>query len=211
MKTTRFCSTILLAVILLAITGTRQELNAQTSVTIGPKVGGTFNGFRGDDAGRLTFRKGVAGGLFLNVSPVNYFSIQPEFLFQQRGAVNENRVFNFREDVKIGSFNVPVLFKLRLPIQETFFPHIYAGPQFSYVFKSEYSVNAFDIGTFIREVELRNYDLGGVFGFGLDIELNHLFLTTDFRYGLGALSIGEEDVNLKNKDLGILFGVGYKF
>jgi hypothetical protein len=182
------------------------------SLSLGAKAGASFSGFRGEDAGEISLRKGLAGGIFLNLSPVEFFSIQPEFLLQQKGAVNENDDFNFTEDVKIGYLNVPVLFKLRLPIDNTFFPHVYAGPQFSYAFNSEYSIETFEGSTFSREVDPRNFDLGGVFGLGLDIESNHLFFTTDFRYGLGALNLDKDgEAKLKNKDMAIMLGMGYKF
>lgn len=200
---------MLIAVVLMLVIAT--TANSQ-SLSLGAKAGASFSGFRGDDAGSISLRKGLAGGLFLNLSPVEWFSIQPEFLFQQKGAVNENEDFNFTEDVKIGYFNVPVLFKLRLPINHTFFPHVYVGPQFSYAFNSEYSIETFEGSTFTREVDPRNFDLGGVFGMGLDIESKHLFFTTDFRYGLGALNLDTDgEVKLKNKDIAIMLGVGYRF
>ncbi|HXH20024.1 MAG TPA: porin family protein [Chitinophagales bacterium] len=209
MKTYHSALFVMLFLILVAAS---IPVHAQPSLAIGPKVGASFSGFRGDDAGDINFRKGLAGGVFVNVSPVKFFSFQPELLLQQKGAVNENEEFNFREDVKIGYLNVPMLFKLRLPIDDAFFPHVYVGPQFSYAFKSEYSITMLNGTTLTREIDLRNYDLGGVFGFGLDIESNHLFFTTDFRYGLGALNLDENDeAKLKNKDMAILLGLGYKF
>jgi len=185
-------------------------MQAQTLVSIGLKAGASFSGFRGDDAGKISFRKGIAAGLFVNISPAPFFSIQPELLLQQKGAVNENDDFNFKEDVKLGYLNVPVLVKLRIPIAHKFFPHIYAGPQFSYMLKSEYAISSLDTSNVFRDIDLRNYDLGGVFGFGLDIELNHLFLTADFRYALGSINLSDEAL-LKNKDLAIMVGIGYSF
>lgn len=196
----------------LVIVGLSAEVHGQPSVSLGVKAGASFSGFRGDDAGDIDFRKGLAGGLFVNISPLKALSIQPELLFQQKGAVNENEDFNFREDVEIGYLNVPVLLKLRLPIGK-FYPHVYAGPQFSYAFKSTYSVSALDLGDIEREVDLRNYDVGGVFGFGLDVELlDHLFLTGDVRYGLGGIRLDDnDDVDLKNKDISVMVGAGFRF
>jgi len=208
MKT--FKCTLLLCIAACLIT--ISEAYAQPSVALGGKIGASFSGFRGDDAGDVSFRKGVAGGLFVAISPAGFFTIQPELLFQQRGAVSENKTLNIKSDVKIGYMNIPVLFKLRLPIAEKFYPHVYIGPQFSYKLKSETSIEAFDLGTITSDINLRNYDLGGVFGFGLDVEINHLFLTVDFRYALGALDIEEsDDFQIKNKDLSIMAGAGFKF
>jgi len=210
METRKIYSVLLSgAIVLFAAGGTAK---AQPSVSIGPKIGASFSGFRGDDAGHISMRKGVAGGLFLNISPLKFLSIQPELLLQQKGAVNENQDFNFIEDVKLGYLNVPVLVKLRVPIAGTFFPHVYAGPQFSYAFSSEYSIRSLDGGAMTREINLRDYDLSGVFGFGLDVEIRHLFITGDLRYALGVLNLtNDEEVQLKNKDLVLLIGLGYKF
>ena len=200
-----------LIVVLLVTAMIRSGVQAQTTLALGPKVGASFSGFRGEDAGNISFRKGVVGGLFVAISPVPFFTIQPELLLQQKGAVNENDNFNFKEDVKLGYLNFPVLLKLRLPLADnSLFPHIYAGPQFSYKLKSEYAVSSLDTVNVFRDLDLRSYDLGGVFGFGLDVELNHLFITADFRYALGAVNLSDESL-LKNKDISIMAGIGYKF
>src|ERR1043166_186755 len=88
---------------------------AQLSVAVGPKVGASFSGLRGADAGRINYRKGLAGGVFVCVSPLSFLSIQPELILQQKGAVNKNEDFDYTEDIKIGYLSIPVLCKLRLP------------------------------------------------------------------------------------------------
>ena len=184
---------------------------AQVNVAIGPKVGASFSGFWGDDAGNINFREGLAGGLFISITPRPFFSIQPELLLQQKGAVNRNDEFNFIEDVEIGYFNVPVLLKFRIPIFHIFFPHVLLGPQFSYKFKSNYTIQTLD-ASMTREIDLRNYDLGGVFGAGFDIQSKHLFFNVDARYTLGTLSLDSaEEFDLKNSDISIMMGIGFMF
>lgn len=190
----------------LATLGT--EAQAQTSV--GVKGGYTAATLRGEDAGDIDWRSGFAGGLFVNFAVFKAFTIQPEVLFRQRGAYNRNETFNINQRINLTYMDVPVLFKLRLPIDETFYPHVYIGPQFSYNLKGEYEVEAFDGIAIEDDIDVRRVDAGGVMGFGLDVTSNRFFFTTDFRYGLGAINIDDSDEPflLKNKDLSIMLGVG---
>ncbi len=180
--------------------------------TFGAKAGYTASTFRGTDANNVDWQSGYAGGLFVNIGVLDFFTIQPEVLFRQRGASNQNETFNINQNVRLSYMDVPVLFKLRIPIAETFYPHIYAGPQFSYNIRGDYEISG---GGIIAgsELDVRKIDFGGVMGFGLDLVIDKLFLTADFRYGIGALTIDKSDnsASLRNEDLSILLGVGVNF
>lgn len=200
-----FQGVIAIALTFLASTGSI----AQTLVSIGPKAGPSFSELRGQDAGNVTMRRGFAGGLFLCISPLQFLSLQPEFLLQQKGAVNQNETSGTKMDIKLGYLNIPLLLKMRIPIFRTIFPHIYGGPQFAYAFKS--SASYADGSPLDSQVAFQDMDFGGVMGAGMDIEVKHLFVTIDFRYGLGALNLVKDDaLKLRNRDKAILFGVGYK-
>lgn len=195
---------------MITVAGIVNDLSAQTSV--GVKGGYTAATLRGDDAGNVDWRSGFAGGLFVNVALVKFFTIQPELLFRQRGGTNNNETFNINQNLKLTYMDVPVLFKLRIPVAKTFYPHIYAGPQFSYNLSGEYEVGAGSVSV-DNAVEVRKVDVGGVMGFGLDVVVKRLFLTADFRYGLGGINIddSEDPFLLKNKDLSVLLGIGVNF
>lgn len=184
------------------------EVAAQTS--LGVKGGYAASTFRGKDAGDVDWKSGFAGGLFVNIAVFEAFAIQPELLFRQRGGTNRNETFNINQRINLSYIDVPVLFKLRLPIDETFYPHVYIGPQFSYNLMGEYEVEAFDAITVQRDLDVRKVDAGGVMGFGLDVKSDRFFITADFRYGLGGINIdnADEPFLLKNKDLSVLLGVG---
>lgn len=208
MKSLVFKSGIALVALLAVVYSTK--LNAQTSV--GVKGGYSASTFRGNDAKDVDWQSGFAGGLFVNVYVFDFFTIQPELLFRQRGARSSNETFNIDQNVRLSYMDVPVLFKLRIPIAETFYPHIYAGPQFSYNIKGDYEISGGGI-TASRELDVRKVDFGGVMGVGLDLVIDRLFLTADFRYGIGALNIdkSENSAKLRNEDISILLGVGVTF
>lgn len=211
MRIQKFHSLVLGLMSLFIIVLTRGTALAQATVAIGPKLGASFSGFRGEDAGKVNFREGLAGGVFLNITPVSFFSIQPELLLQQKGAVNRHDDFSIIEDVEIGYFSVPLLLKFRIPVFHIFFPHVFAGPQFSYKLKSEYTLKTLDL-TATREIDLKDYDLGGVFGAGFDIQSKHLFFNMDVRYNLGVLGIdSHRQVDLKNSDITAMMGIGFMF
>jgi len=197
-----------LVLMLTTLTALITEVAAQTS--LGVKGGYTASSLRGDDAGDIDWQSGFAGGLFVNIAVFQAFAIQPELLFRQRGAYNRNETFNINQRINLSYLDVPILFKLRIPIDETFYPHVYIGPQFSYNLRGDYEVEAFDAITVQRELDVRKVDAGGVMGFGLDIKSDRFFFTADFRYGLGGINIdsSDEPFLLKNKDLSVLLGVG---
>ncbi len=186
------------------------HLAAQTA--LGVKGGYAASKFRGADADNVDWQSGFAGGLFVNVYVFDFFTIQPELLFRQRGGQNNNETFNIDQNVRLSYMDVPVLFKLRVPIAETFYPHIYAGPQFSYNIKGDYEISSGGLSA-NRSLDVRKVDFGGVMGFGLDVDVSKLFLTADFRYGIGALNVDKSDnaLKLRNEDLSIMLGVGVNF
>ncbi len=189
--------------------GAVAEANAQTS--IGVKGGYSASSLRGKDVSNMNWRNGFAGGLFVNFAVFKAFTIQPEVLFRQRGGSTRNETLDINQRINLSYMDVPVLFKLRLPIDNTFYPHIYVGPQFSYNIKGEYEVGGGDGITVYDDLSVRRVDAGGVMGFGLDIVSNKFFLTTDFRYGLGGFNIdnSDEPFLIKNQDLAIMVGVGF--
>lgn len=191
-----------------------QFSQAQTLVGFGAKAGANFSTLRGDDAVNTKRRTGFTGGVFLSISPQPFFTIQPEVLFSQRGAINTNEALNIRQELRVNYIDIPILFKLRIPIDETFFPHVYIGPQFSRRLGNKYTVEQLDVNVQINEeLTVRKFDFGGVFGAGLDIQSNNLILTFDFRYGIGALNLDDDDngLDLKNSDLMFFVGIGYLF
>lgn len=183
---------------------------AQSQASIGLKAGFTAANLRGDDAGNLNWRNGFVGGLFVHIPVASLFAIQPEALFRQRGAYNSFEFSNIEQRINLTYIDIPVLFKLRVPIADIVYPHIYAGPQGSFSLKGEYEVDLYNGATFSDQIDVRKFDFGGVFGFGVDVVTDKLFFTADFRYGIGALKIDKSDngLDLKNKDLSIMVGIG---
>lgn len=188
------------------------QVSAQ-GIAIGGKLGFTASSFRGDDAVNLKVRNGVVGGAFLNAGFLKFLAIQPEVIFRQSGATYTYDALGVDSKIKVNYLSVPVVFKAGIPIDETFYPHILIGPQYSFALSRTYSVGNNDGQVEFEDADINKNDVGGFFGVGLDIRSKRLFWTIDFRYGMGAIQVSDNDnanLDLKNQDFTISTGVGFR-
>ena len=200
--------TFLLAIVVLGISTT--ALQAQ-KVAIGGKVGFTASSFRGDDAVNVEFRKGAVGGIFVNASFLKVLAIQPEVIFKQSGANYKYSSTGLQQVVKINYIQVPVLFKIQVPIAHTVYPNIFFGPQYSYAVTRSYSAGTSNAQIKFDDADISRNDFGGVFGVGVDVRAKRFFWTIDFRYGMGAIKVEDNDninLDLKNQDFNLSTGIG---
>lgn len=121
------------------LAGAAGAANAQTGVKYGLKGG--FNGstFSGADSKGYEYKAGFAAGAFLNFGVSDNFSIQPEFLYSQKGASKDNESYrsgsttvNATGKDNFGYLDIPIM--LRYNIGEDgkgFFVEV--GPQGSFV------------------------------------------------------------------------------
>jgi hypothetical protein len=205
---------------LIAMLGSYSASYAQTGekkdggIAIGPKGGLSINRLNGNDAVHTADRTGAVIGGFLNISFLRALSIQPELFFSQRGGgatISNTSTSN----LKLSYMEVPILFKLRLPLGKTFFPHVFAGPDFAYRIysKSTNTDNTTGVTSEIDQDRIRRMANGGVFGAGLDIQTEHLFFTLDGRYGFTFNDLGQSNYHLdiRNRNVTILAGIGFRF
>lgn len=188
------------------------SVSGQAGFSIGAKGGVTFSSFGGSDADNVKNRTGWVGGLFVNLSLLEVLSLQPEFLLQEKGA--RTITSDTRNEIRVSYFQIPVLVKLRVPIGEHVYPHLFAGPNFSYRVDASYTSTDTQTGQ-KRDVSvdnIRKTDTGGIVGVGVDFETNHGFFTLDARYGLGFQNLGDQSYNLhlKNRDLTVMAGIGFR-
>jgi opacity protein-like surface antigen len=121
----------LLSLALLA--GAAGVANAQTGVKYGLKGG--FNGstFSGADSKGSEYKAGFAAGAFLNFGLSDNFSVQPEFLYSQKGASVDN-FLGTNNTIKqtLGYLDVPIMFRYNIGEDGKGF-FVEAGPQGSFV------------------------------------------------------------------------------
>ena len=199
---------------LLALTSLSQlnVVHAQGSVSIGAKAGYSQTSFSGNSSGTISSSGMGLGGAFVNFHMLGFFAIQPELLVHQKGAVHTEN--NVRDEIKINYFEVPVLFKLLIPIDAHVYPHVFVGPSFSYALNSSFTSTDVQSGQQVSANVggISKTDVGGVVGAGLDYETDHMFLTLDGRYGASFNTIGSTvNLNLRNNNWTFMAGIGVRF
>lgn len=201
---------IISILVILATTSITQSLTAQT-FAVGPKFGFVASDFRGDDIDRQKFRKGFQVGAFFAFAPVEWFSVQPEIMFDQRGS--QEVIFNQQNrEIKINYLSVPVALNFRIPIQETFYPKIMVGPYAAFALNESQRLIGTGDDPIFGEADVSRADFGGLIGAGLDIQHNKLFFTFDIRYLFGAVDVSQQDnLEFRNTQIATSTGIGIKF
>jgi opacity protein-like surface antigen len=117
------------------LAGAAGAANAQTGIKVGIKGG--FNGstFSGADSKGTEYKAGFAAGPFVNFGVSDNFSIQPEFLYSQKGASQDNVPYgsvNSTLKTSLGYLDVPIMFRYNIGEDgKGFFVEV--GPQGSFV------------------------------------------------------------------------------
>jgi opacity protein-like surface antigen len=116
------------------LAGAAGVANAQTGVKYGLKGG--FNGstFSGSNSKGSEYKAGFAAGAFLNFGVSDNFSVQPEFLYSQKGASIDNFLGNSGTTYKqtLGYLDVPIMFRYNIGEDgKGFFVEV--GPQGSFL------------------------------------------------------------------------------
>ena len=184
------------------------DLAAQAGIKAGFNYANFHYSGPPDDDDLLRNSQGMIFGVFYSLN-LGLLTVQPEVYYSRRGAKivegGDSLVFRFNY------LEVPILFKkgfLRGPAH----PVVFAGPYGSYLLSAK-SVLKFEDAKVITDIndEIKNIDLGFIFGGGLEIQLEVAKLIAEVRYTLGLLNFDNEAVayTYKNKGFSILFGIGF--
>ena len=188
---------------------------AQTKVEVGLKGGASFARFQGEDISYdVDTKNGFTVGGFLIVNVNDYFAIQPEILFIQKGTNGSVSAFEFSyygvsyhegywED-RLSYLEAPVLFKLKIPTNARVEPSLYTGPSFAIKLeaKEKWESTLSDSngvllyhgsGTEDISKRIKDIDFGFVFGGELKINVKFAKIVVDARY---ALSLTHIDVGV---------------
>lgn len=188
------------------------QSQAQESVSLGPKAGISSTTLVGEGVDEASPRVNFVGGLFYSINATEMFSIQPELLYHRKGATFENQAFNLKTDLTIDYLELPILFKIRVPLGDVLYPSIYAGPYGAVKLRDKSVTTQLDTDISIQEdPEVHSFDGGIVIGVGLDLEAGAFYFGGDIRYGIGLSTIDrsvEDPIKAYNRSLSILFGLG---
>jgi hypothetical protein len=214
--------------ILAALTAMTSAAFAQVSVI--PKAGITIaNASLADDNfledGKSSLMGFTAGlGFNFPVTEDNFFSIQPEFLYSQKGFSSAaNGIVNYNGDYRLNYIEVPLLAKINFG-GEAVKLYVNAGPSVGYLLggRVKGSGNLLGIaGTSINEpleftdspnpfsfnqLDANRVDIGLNFGGGLGYSLGGPVIFADVRYNMG-LTDYNRDSKSKNQVFAITAGL----
>lgn len=146
----------------------------RSKISFGMKIGGNYSNVydsEGEDF-NADYKLGFAGGVFLAVPIGQFFGIQPELLYSQKGYKSSGSILGF--DYKLtrtsNFIDVPILFALKPSSMVT----VLLGPQYSYLIKQ---TDVFDnpISDVVVEEEFENDNIRkNILGFigGIDVNIS---------------------------------------
>jgi hypothetical protein len=208
-KTIRFLSIIIFALFLMMPTGGF----AQRISGIGLKGGANFsNILRPETVEKWTTKSGLIAGGFITFSFNEILSLQPEFLFSEKGAIWRGTFEGADVEVttKLLYFDIPVLWKFYAPLgpNATVRPNLLMGPCWSYKLSGKLLIE-WDKQSQENDVEnLTDGDFCLLFGGGIDFNVANGKIFLDFRFGKSYAKISRAE-KLKSRSLSVL--ISYSF
>ena len=166
--------TILIIISVALISSSLYAQDDRSKISLGVKAGANFanvydsEGEEFDSEGKL----GLAVGAFVAIPIGQFFGIQPEVLFSQKGNKSSGSILGFDYDLTRTSnfIDIPLLFALK----PSNFVTVLLGPQYSYLLKQTDVFNN-PISNVVVEQEFENENVRkNIFGFitGLDINID---------------------------------------
>jgi hypothetical protein len=190
-------------------------LSAQAQITLIPKAGITVTSISYDEvpAGQKG-RIGFVGGAGVEIGIVkNFFSVQPELLFIQKGEQYDAE--GVVTKAKLNYLELPVLAKVSFG-SETVKGYVNAGPSVAFGLMGKQTVEG---GPNAGETDIRfgdgsgegrrsldnRFDFGLQFGGGASIGAGPGSMVVDVRYGLGLTDLND-DTRSKNRAFAFMLG-----
>jgi len=200
--------------VLTVLTLTLFNVSFAQKIDVGAKAGLNYN-FGGDlsevssEVGN-SFENLIAGadnkagyhlGLWAKIHFLGLY-IRPELVYTQLNNSYSNSTENVDTDFKTKKVDIPILIGTKLvgPL------HIFAGPSFQYVTKSDFSQNEFE--------NIRKKDFTAGLQIGTGLELGRLGVDVRWEKGFSNDVDGDfanTDIRVDNRPNQIIFGLSYRF
>jgi opacity protein-like surface antigen len=179
----------------------------------GGKVGLNAATYGGEDADRefveSTNTLGFAVGGFATVNAHEIITLQPEIVFITKGT-DADVDGEYGGGFNLRYIEIPVLARIRIPVGERIHPYVTAGPQVSFLVKSE--VEERDGRTTDVVDDTQSIDVGVVLGAGATIKIPSLAgaVLVEARYDWGLRKIyPESPLEVQTRTLSFLIGYQY--
>jgi hypothetical protein len=177
-------------------------------------AGATFASLRGVDDAQLDQRTGLMAGLS-HVRPLaGALALQPELLVVGKGAEQATPVVGTSRGLDLTYLEMPILLRLAIARDAVLNPHLYAGPYLGLRIRCRIEGRGGDCDD-LDGISTRTVDVGGIAGAGVSVQSGRLVLTGGARYGFGASSIADFDLDgaresARNGFFALYVGVGVR-
>ncbi|MEI7499571.1 MAG: porin family protein [Bacteroidota bacterium] len=152
-----------------------------------------------------SFKSGFQFGAFARIG--NRFYVQPEVYYTTQGGVFTSNISNWKQNVKIGSIDVPLLLGFQIIKGDFANLRILAGPAASFVVNKSISEGGTSTGP-LTSGNLKSVNWSIQAGAGVDVWM----LTLDVRYqiGLNQLIQNVQDYKFESKNNVWVISLGIK-
>jgi len=140
-------------------------------------------------------------------------SIQPELLYVQKGATDDDEGVDVT--LKLNYIEVPLLLKIKIPTEGNVSPYFLVGPAIG--FKAGCKISGESDGASVDldcdedNIEFKSIDLGGVVGAGVGFPVGSGQAVLGARYNLGLIRVDDYDDDEPVKNRAFSFLAGYSF
>ena len=189
--------------------GVASDVQAQA---FGIRGGANFSNFSGDAADDLNAetRTGLVGGVFLNLNPAGFWSIQPEALFSQMGAESGED-----NEISLNYIQVPVLARVNFAgMAGGVRPHFLIGPAVAFNLGCDIVDEGEDFDCEDADLDVKSFEFAAVFGAGVGLPVGGGEFTVDGRLYQGLTNVfdsEDDDGDLKNDSWQVLAGFTFPF
>ncbi|MEZ4948307.1 MAG: porin family protein [Saprospiraceae bacterium] len=208
----------------LFLTGIAGSMNAQVGIGVRGGVNFASQSIKGNvlDSFEVENITGLSAGVYAEFVVSEFFGIQPELEFIQRGKKSvsdfqEGGVNFTRETVeKFSYLEVPILAKIKFG-SEDLKVNFLLGPNFGFALngkEEETTIINGDSDVEVRDFDFKdsNYkrlDVGALAGLGVSVHFGGFSVFADYRYlfGLSDLDDGDGEVTVKNRGSNLGAGI----
>ena len=219
-------STLVFLIILGTIGNTQAQLGIKAGISFSGLLSsneGDFRPFLGHEVEWIQYGEskpaiGMHFGTYYTFSVSNFFDLQPEINFVQRGYLfDHTTLYDARYCIKISYLEFPITLRYELPIFELVKLDLYTGP-FAAVKLSANGQLEFEGKKDVKKLtSVNNIDYGIIIGIDSEIDIGKEKLLFDFRFNWGLnniMSQPAEYINLYNdpgtvRNLSFTFTTGY--
>jgi hypothetical protein len=163
--------------------GTIETSQAQSAyLTAGPKAGLNLSSFMGKDASSASIIPGANAGFFLSYTVYDELGITAELLYSMKGAKIRNSIIT-NSTTRLHYVEMPILARYLFQSGTRTIPTIFAGPSLNYLITAKSTLPSEEN---VKD-RYKKFDVGAVFGAGVNIDLDKKWWIIDVRFTPGLL------------------------